>query len=133
MKNQRGVSLIELLLVVVVIGSVVFLLASIPNAIMLIGKSKHMSLAREIAVKQMEDKRNLSFENLVTDNSPINDSRLSLLPDGNGSVEVLDCDPAICTNEENIKQVLITVTWKDNGKSQIVTLKTMIGEGGINQ
>lgn len=131
--NERGVSLIESLLVVVVIGSVVFLLASIPNAIMLIGKSRHMSLAREIAVKQMEDKRNLSFDNLVNDNSPINDPRLSLLPEGEGSVEVLDCDPAVCANEENVKQVLITINWKDNNKSQVVTLKTMIGEGGINQ
>ncbi len=131
--NERGVSLIEVLLVVVVLGSIIFLIASVPNAILLIGKSKHMSLAREIAVKQLEDKRDLSFDNLVNDNSPISDPRLSLLPEGNGSVEVSDCDPAVCTNQEDIKQVFVTVTWKDNNKTQEVKLQSMIGEGGINQ
>ncbi len=131
--NERGVSLIESLLVVVVLGSIIFLIASLPNAVMLISKSKHMSLAREIAVKQVEDKRALSFDNLVNDNSPVSDPRLSLLPEGSGSIEVLDCDPAICTNGESVKQVLVTVSWEDNNKPQVVTLKTMVGEGGINQ
>ncbi|MDO8573522.1 MAG: hypothetical protein Q7R77_02100 [Candidatus Daviesbacteria bacterium] len=131
--SQKGVSLIESLLVVVVLGSVVFLIASIPNSLMLVGKSRHVSLAREIAVKQIEDKRNISYGNLVNDNSPINDSRLSLLPDGSGTVAVLDCDPVICTNGESIKQIKITVNWKENSKVQTVNLQTMIGEGGISQ
>ncbi|MBI2196749.1 hypothetical protein HYU45_04045 [Candidatus Daviesbacteria bacterium] len=133
MKNEGGVSLIESLLVIAVLGSVVFLLASLPNALMLIGKSKHMSLAREIALKQIEDKRAISYSNLVLDNSPISDNRLGLLPGGSGTVEVVDCDPLICTNGENVKQVRATVNWQDNNKPQTITIKTMIGEGGINQ
>ncbi len=112
MKNERGVSLIESLLVVVVLGSIVFLISSIPNSLMLVGKSRHASLAREIAVKQIEDKRNISYVNLVNDNSPIIDSRLSLMPEGLGSVVVSDCDPVICTNGENIKQVKLQLTGK---------------------
>lgn len=130
---EKGVSLIESLLVVVVIGSVVFLIANIPNALMLIGKSRHVSLAREIAVKQIEDKRTINYVNLVNDDSPILDTRLGLLPQGSGTVVVGDCPPAICTNGEHVKQVTVTVTWQDNNKSQVITLKTMIGEGGINQ
>lgn len=133
MTDQRGVSLIESLLVVVVIGSIVFLIASLPNSLMLVGTSRHISLAREIALKQIEDKRNINYSNLVNDNSAILDSRLSLLPVGNGTVEVLDCDPSVCSNGEHIKQVTVTVFWKDNDKTQTITLKTMIGEGGINQ
>lgn len=133
MENERGFSLIESLLVVVIVGTIVFLLASIPNAMMLIGKSKHLSMAREIAAKQIEDRRTVSYINLVNDNSPIADNRLSLLPWGSGNVVVEDCSEQICTNEEHIKQVTVTVTWKDNSKLQNVTLKTMIGEGGINQ
>lgn len=133
MDNENGVSLIESLLVVVVIGSIVFLLANIPNALMLIGKSKHVSLAREIAVKQIEDKRVINYTNLINDSSLINDNRLSLLPQGTGIVEVTDCDPVICTQGEHIKQILVTVNWQDNNKPQTVFLKTMIGEGGINQ
>ncbi len=132
-RSRSGFSLIETLLVVVIIGSIVFLIANIPNAMMLIGKSRHASLAREIAVKQIEDKRALSFENLANDNSPITDSRLSLLPQASGTVVVEDCDPVICTNSEPIKQVTVEVSWLDNNKPQKINLKTMIGEGGINQ
>lgn len=133
MKNERGVSLIESLLVVVVLGSIVFLISSIPNSLMLVGKSRHVSLAREIAAKQIEDKRTINYANLVNDDSSISDPRLSLLPQGSGTVVISDCDPLVCTNGEHIKQVLVEVLWKDNNKTQTVTLKTMIGEGGINQ
>lgn len=130
---EKGFSLIEALLVVVIIGSVVFLIANIPNALGLIGKSKHLSLAREIVVKQIEDKRTISYNNLVNDNSPISDSRINLLPQGSGTVEIEDCDLAVCTNGERIKVVTVTIAWQDNNQPQSVTLETMIGEGGINQ
>ena len=130
---EKGVSLIESLLVIAIIGFVVFLIASLPNALMLISKSRHVSLAREIATKQIEDKRTINYSNLANDNTPINDSRLNLLPGSSGTVEVSDCDLSICTNGEHIKQVAVTVNWQDNNKPQTITLKTMIGEGGINQ
>lgn len=131
--NEHGFSLIESLVVIAIIGSIVFLIANIPSTMMLVGKARHVSLAREIAVKQIEDKRTINYTNLVNDNSPISDTRLSLLPFGNGTVVVADCDAAVCTNGENVKQVTVTVSWKDNNKTQTVSLKTMIGEGGINQ
>lgn len=133
MKRQRGSSLVELLLVIVIISSSVFLIANIPNALTLVGKSKHLSLAKEIASKQIENKRNISYENLVNDESTITDSNISLLPQGSGTVVVEDCDESVCTNGENIKKVTITVSWKDNNKDQSVVLRTLIGEGGINQ
>lgn len=131
--KEKGVSLIESLLVIVAIGSIVYLLVSIPNALGLITRARHMSLAREIAVKQIEDKRTINYSNLVNDTSLISDSRLSLLPQGAGQVTVEDCDSAICTNEEQAKQITVTISWKDNSKTQNIILKTMIGEGGINQ
>lgn len=133
MDAESGFSLIESLLVVVVVGVIIFLLASIPNSLMLIAKSKHLSLAREIALKQIEDKRTINYANLVNDSFPIIDNRLASLPQGSGMVVVADCDPAVCTGGEHIKQVAVLVNWLDNNQAQTVTLKTMIGEGGINQ
>lgn len=133
MNSEKGVSLIELLLVIVIIGSTVFLIANLPNALTLITKSKHVSLAREIAAKQIEDKRTISFSNLVNDTTTINDTRIAILPAGSGIVTVADCDVTICTNGEYVKKVTVTVSWKDNNKPQTVTLTTFIGEGGINQ
>lgn len=131
--REKGISLIETMLVVAVVGAAVFLLANLPNAIGLIGKSRHLSLAREIAAKAIEDKRNISYINLVPDTTEIIDSRIGLLPSGNGQVVVADCDPLICTSSEHIKQVAVTVQWKEGSKDQQVTLQTFIGEGGINQ
>lgn len=131
--KQQGNSLIESLLVIVMVGIIVILMGNLPNAVNLMSKSKHLSLAREIATKQIEDKRSISFANLVNDNSAIVDSRISLLPSGSGSVVVQDCNEQICTNSENIKQVIVTINWKDNTKPQTITISTFIGEGGLNQ
>ena len=135
--RERGISLIESLLVVVVVGIIIVLLANLPNAMGLISKSNHLSLAREIASKQIEDKRSISYANLANDSSAISDSRISLLPSGDGMVTVELCDaqtyPQFCPNIEHIKIVTVTVNWKDNNKTQTASLKTFIGEGGINQ
>lgn len=133
LRSSSGFSLIESLLVVIVIGMIVFLLASIPNSLMLFAKSKHASLAREIAVKQIEDKRTINYSNLVNGSSTISDPRLTSLPQGNGTIVVGDCNPAICINSENIKEITVSVNWLDNNKTQSLTIKTMVGEGGINQ
>ncbi len=134
--NTRGVSLVESILVVVMLGIIILLMANLPNAMGLINKSKHLSLAREIASKQIEEKRETPYANLVSDPdnpSAILDSRFSLLPNGSGSVKIEDCSSQICTNLEPVKQITVTVSWKEMSKDQIVTLKTFIAEGGLNQ
>lgn len=133
MVNQKGVSLVESLLVMAVLGSIIFLISSIPNSLQLIAKARRNSLAREIAVKQIEDKRTVNYENLVSDSFEITDSRLSLLPGGKGNLTVADCDPKLCLNGEHIKEVTVTIDWTENNKNQEAVIKTMIGEGGINQ
>lgn len=140
--SEGGFSLVEYLLVVVIMGSIVLLIANIPNALVLVSESKHLSLAREIAVKQIEDKRTINYDNLTTGSLPVSDPRLSLLPQGSGTVVVgketepgvwINCDPAICTNGEHLKQIMVTISWINNNKTQTTTLNAMIGEGGINQ
>lgn len=135
MIGEKGVSLIESLLVVVVVGFIVALMANLPNAMGLITKSKQLSLAREIAAKQIEDKRAISYANLALTDGPenISDARLDLLPKGTGTMEIKNCDPLICTNGEPIKQVVVTINWKNNSKQQTIRVNTLLGEGGLNQ
>lgn len=139
-ENPLGFSLIESLLIITFAGIIVILLANLPNAMNLVNKSNHLSLAREIASKQIEDKRSLSYINLVPDTINLissNEPRMGLLPSGSGTITVSNCDPVInsqyCPNNENIKIVTVTVNWKDNNKNQTISLNTFIGEGGINQ
>lgn len=134
--TQTGVSLAETLMIILALGFIVLLLSNLPNSMNLINKSKHLSLAREIATKQIENRRAIKYINLVPEESTISatvDPRISLLPNGSGTVVVKDCDAAICTNDERIKQVAVTVNWTENSKTQKVNLKTFIGEGGLNQ
>lgn len=133
MLKEYGESLLEVLLVVVLVGVIVILLANLPNAMNLINKSNHLSVAKEIAAKQIEDKRAMNYANLVNDSVAIVDSRISHLPSGSGLVLIEDCPVLICTNAEHIKQITVSVTWKDNNKTQKTELRTFIGEGGINQ
>lgn len=132
-KSEKGVSLIESLLVVVAVAIIVVLLANLPNAINLINKSKHLSLAREIALKQLEDKRSISYINLANDTTAIVDNRFESLPQGSGTVVVADCDPLICTSGESIKKITVTISWKEGSTQQQFKIDTFIGEGGLNQ
>lgn len=130
---ERGVSLIEIVLVVAVVGFTIILLANLPNALGLVDKARHMSIVREIASKEIETRREIGFTNLANGTQSISDPRMSVLPQSSGEVTVEDCEPTICTGLENIKEITVTVNWKEGSKNQQVLLKTFVGEGGINQ
>lgn len=131
--GQKGVSIIEITVVLAIIGFLAILVASFPNAMALIGKTRHLSVASEIASKKMEDLRAMQYINLSLGEEEISDPRLGLLPSGSGKVLVEDCYPEICTQSEDTKKVTVTVTWRDYGKDQIVNLTTLISDGGLNQ
>lgn len=134
LKNKNnGVTLIELLLVIALVGFLVLLIGNLPNSINLIGKANHQSIALKIASKALEDKRGLQYVNLANGEAALSDPRLLKLPSSNGLVLVENCDPLICTQEENAKQILVRVTWKESGKNQEVSLKTLISEGGLSK
>lgn len=123
--------MVEIIVVIAAISFLVILISSLPNSINLINKAKNVSVAREIIQKEMEDQRSLQYINLAS--GPVVDTRLKLLPQGAGEVLVEDCSPTICAVGENTKVVTITVTWKDGLKGQLVKVKTMMSEGGLNR
>lgn len=131
-KTEKGSSLVEVLLVVVVLGLIVILMGNLPSAMTLINKSKHLGLAREIATKQIEDKRQAVFSSLTNGSVSITDPRISQLPGSSGTVNVLDCDVSICTNSENVKQVTVTINWFEGSKGQQIIVKTLVGQDGLN-
>lgn len=130
--QPEGFTLIELILVTALIGTLVFLVASLPNSIALMGRSQRIGVAREIASKQLEEKRELKYANISYGDQNVVDSRLNLLPKGLGTVSVKDCDLLVCTQGELAKEVSVTISWKENGKDQSVTIKTLVGQEGLN-
>lgn len=131
LQSDRGVSLIEILLVIAIIGFLTLLIANLPNSIGLIGKAKKESLAREIVSAKIESLRQTGYINLANGTNNMSDSRLSSLPASLGTSLIEDCDPLICTQGEHAKQVTVTVTWKELNKNQEVKVKTLISEGGL--
>lgn len=133
MGNKKGVSLIELLLVVTAVGFLVVLVGNIPNSIGLVGKAGRQSLAREIASKQIEDKRATKYINLTNGVSSVSDARLAQLPFAGGQITISDCDATVCNHGEAAKKITIVITWKELDQTVKVQLDTLIGEGGLNQ
>ncbi len=131
LRSQKGVSLIEILLVVVIIGFIALLTTSLPSSIGLIGVSDKTSLANDIAAKQIEYLRHQTFINLANGSNSFTDLRLSNLPSGGGTYLIEDCPVSVCASDEEIKKATVTVTWSDKGVTRSVKITTFISEGGL--
>lgn len=129
----KGFGLIEVLVVIVIIGFLSLLLSSIPNSLTLIGKSKYLNIAREIADKQVEEKRVIPYANLANGTTNVIDDRLSGLPGSSGTITIDDCTPQVCTNNELMKQLTVTINWNELGKAQTLKISTLISEDGLGK
>lgn len=129
--DQKGFSLIEVMLVVVLVGFMVLIMANLPSALGLIGGSKHESLARDIASKKIEEVRNQGYDNLANGQSAIQDSRLIELIGGSAQSLIEDCPLTVCSNNEQIKKVTVTVSWLEQGQPKSVTIATFVAKGGL--
>lgn len=131
MSNQRGFGLIEVLLVSLAIGLLVILLSGVPNALSLVGQSKYLSIAREIASKTIEDTRLLGYDNLVNSQENITDTRISLLPSGSGTYKIEDCDVNMCSNGEHLKKITVVINWKEGSKDQQISITTLVSDNNL--
>lgn len=133
MKKERGVSLVELVLVVAAVGFLALLVNNLPSSISSINKSRHASLARDIAGKQVEYLRRQTYTNLSLGTESFYDSGLSNLPGALATYEIEGCSPEVCPNQEEAKEVKVKVSWNESGDNKFVELITIIGEGGLGQ
>lgn len=132
-KFQKGISIIELVLVVAAVSFLALLINNLPASISAINKSRHTSIAKNVANKQMEYLRSRSFTNLANGTNPFSNTELSKLPESAAQYLVEDCPGTVCTNTENAKKVTVSVSWKEAGETKSVELVTLVGEGGIGQ
>lgn len=130
--NNKGVSIIELILVTAVIGMLILLVSNAPTAFNMIGNSSRESKVREVIQKRIEDLRAGSYANLSNGTTQISDPRISTLPQGTSQVVINDCPITICTNGELAKLVEITVSWTESGKAKTVKTSTLVSQGGLN-
>lgn len=131
--NQNGVSLVELVLVVAAVVFLALLVNNLPSSISSINKSRHASLARDIAGKQMDYLRRQTYANLSLGVEAFYDSGLNNLPGTLATYEVEDCPLEVCFDQEEAKEVKVKVSWNESGDSKSVELVTIVGEGGLGQ
>jgi len=124
---------VELVLVVAAVGFLALLVNNLPSSISSINKSRHISLARDVAGKQMEFLRRQSFENLSNGTETFSAPELNTLNGANALYEINDCPPEICTEGEEAREVKVRITWNESGDNKSVELMTIIGKGGLGQ
>jgi prepilin-type N-terminal cleavage/methylation domain-containing protein len=128
---QKGFSLIELLLAIVIIGFIGLLIANLPNSINLITRGKQSSIAKDIGSQIVEDARASGYDNLANGTTTVSDYRLSSLTGGSASREVDDCPASICKKGEQIKQVIATISWQAGTAQERVNVTTLVSKGGL--
>ncbi len=144
MRRKRAFSLVEVLTASFLVAlCAVVLAASIPTATKSRLKAAYTGLALSLAQKELEAIRargypNLSGEQLANlgllDSStpveantfsftnvdhPLFDSPAAVLPEGRGLVKIEQADL-------DLRRVVVTVEWKENGRSRSVSLATLV-------
>lgn len=133
MKKERGVSLIELILVIIAVAILALLITSLPAAIGSIRKSGNTSTAREIASKQMDSLRKQPYANLANGTNSFTDAALSNLPSPMATYTVEDCPEGICTHGEDTKKITVKINWVESGDTKTAELYTLFSKGGLGQ
>lgn len=127
----KGFSLVEILLVVGAIFCLGLLVAALPPAISSVNRSRHTSLAKEAASKQLNSLRQQGFANLSNGSGNFSSSALSSLNEVTAVYTIEDCSPEICSHEEKTKKVMVRISWQESGDAKKVELSTLISEGGL--
>ncbi len=134
-RSCKGFTLVEVMLAVAAVIFLGFLVMSLPSAISSINRSRHTSIAKDIASRQIEKLREQTYANLANGTSSFTDSDLDSLNQSSASYEIEDCPSSVCTDigVYKLKQVKASVSWNELGDNKKVEMTTLVGEGGIGQ
>lgn len=127
-KEQSGFTVVELLLVIVV-GSILVLSINtiLTSHAYLSQRGRDLILANAYAELKMESLRSIGFLGLTDGTTDITNELPSELSNSRkGTLVISNFSPSV-------KQVLITITYNEQGKSRTYSYKSYIGELGVGQ
>jgi prepilin-type N-terminal cleavage/methylation domain-containing protein len=125
-RKQKGVTLIEIVVSLMLVGGLVVLFATTINISLMTKRLRNENLAYHIASAQIESMRAMFLDSLPPSGS-FSDPNLGQLPSGAANFTV--------TNHgtyTGVKEIIVTVNWND-GKARSISVRTLAGEGGINR
>lgn len=124
-KKQDGATLIEVAISMFMVFVLFVLYLAALNSVLIVKKTSYENIAYHIANKQMESLRALTYDALPSSGTIV-DSQFSQIPSGAGSFVVSNH-----ASMTGMKELVVTVTWSDNGSKQVI-LRSLAGTGGLN-
>lgn len=118
-------TIIEVLVSLFIIGGLIVLYAASFNMIALTKTLKNENLAYHIASKKIEDLRNTTYASLPPSGT-FTETDLNQLPSSSANFTISNY-----STYNGMKEIVVNVNWND-GKARSVTVRTVVGTGGIN-
>lgn len=133
-KKEEGFTLIEVLVTMMILSGVLTaLLSCFIYGLNIISRMKQTAVATQIIQEQLEDIRNMTYDEIVVlgtsfENASLGElSKWSGCEGANGSIAVENSEG------DDIKRVTVTVQWTYRGRAQREDIVTFITRDGINK
>lgn len=124
-KHRKGFSIIEVIASICIISVGLLALYSVFTlALSMSIRNKHTTIAYQNMNKSMEETRAITYNSLTNGTTT---QVISDLPSGNLTKIISNYNGDI-----KIKQIAITVTWREKGRTENVTASTLATGGGLN-
>lgn len=127
-KNQTGFTLVELLVCIVVAAIVISSLNQVVDSYVHVGqRGRWLNLANAYVEGKVEALRNTGYNGVSTGTSSLTSELPSALPPSRSA------SMTVTAPQTGIKQIDITVSYKDQGQTQSYAYTTYMGELGVGQ
>lgn len=131
--KEKGISLIEIILVAAAVIALTLLLGTLPPAMSSINRSRHISMAREIVAREIEYLKKQPYTDLLEGVNLFTDPNLNSLTNGSAGYEIKSCSDLVCTHGEDIKEIKVSVSWSEAGEPNKMELVTLVYAKGVGQ
>lgn len=125
---MKGLSLIEIIIALALVVVTITIFGVALSSVPLTKTARNQNLAYHIAAEKIEELRNTPFASLPAAGSSFANPALANLPAGSAAFTIQNYQ-----SDSKIKQVTVTVSWVDAGKTRSVVLETLMSERGLNQ
>ena len=128
--NDKGFSLIELLIAVTILAFGLLAVAGL-QATAIKGNShgNTISQATSLAEDRIEEIRNMDYADIYNPNPPTTDPNPYIESNVNGTIYRRETFVEVDTPVAGLKRVTITVRWVSKGPHQVI-LRTIVANGG---
>ncbi len=125
--TQSGLSIVEVIITLFIIGVMLILFQATSNTVILNRYGRYKEIALRIADQKIQNMRLTAFTALPLSGT-FSDPLLASIPQGAGTIMVTD-------ENARLKRVVVVVKWKSpkGTGTQQVELDTFIAQGGLGQ